>query len=335
MNPIVFVGVAAALLAAVAVGLLVRPVMSGRMAWTALVAAAATAVVTVVVGRALGLGTLEFLIGIAALALPVSLLVEAAAVASGAGEFARWLLMLLWGVVVFPITALVPLTLTAGCVAPDCGFEDFGAALPLVVSSAAYVLLGKPAHLDHTSDRGFVVGGLLLWFASAVWLTHLEGTVDEFTPRIALAAIVGPAAGAVGWLLVDLLRNTRRDTGQSLMLGLAAGMVATLPGAVSVQVPWSPIVGLLAGGLASLVYSLHRVTAAGLAPRWGATVLVAALVGFVAPAISGETVGVMFSGRAAVLVVPVLAFFAVATFSVLVSAPVWVLLRRRWARSRT
>jgi hypothetical protein len=341
MNPIVVVGIAAALVAALAVMLLVRPVLGGRMAWPALAATGATAVVTIVVGRLLGVASLEFLIGIAVFALPVLLLLEGAAVASGADTFARWLLMLTWGAVVFPASALVPLLLTRGCLAPDCGFEDFGGTLPLVVSSAAFVLLAwlpvgvqERAELDRASNRRAVIAGLVLWAATVVWLAHLEGVVDVYTPRILLAAVVGPAAGAVGWLVVDVLRDTRRSTGRSLMLGLVAGLVATLPGAVSVGLPWSAIVGVLAGGLASLVYSLRGSRTAGLATRWGTAILVAAAVGFLAPPISGDTVGVIFAARAAVLIAPILVFFGVAVFAIVVSAPVWVLVRRHAARER-
>lgn len=340
MNPILLVGVAAALLATAAVVVLVRPVLGARMTGPAAASALATAVVTTAVGGALGLGSLEFLIGISVFTLPVLLLVEAAAIASGADRFARWLLMTAWGLIVFPVAALVPLALTSGCLAPDCGFEDFGAGLPLLVSSSAFVLLAwlpagvhERAELDRPSSRRAIVAGLVLWIATGVWLAHLEGAVDEFTAPILIAALAGPLGGAVGWLLADILRNTRRSTGRSLMLGLVAGMVATLPGAVSVGLPWSPIVGVLAGGLAALVYSA-RGADGGLAARWGITVLVAAGVGFLAPAVSGDTVGVIFTARAAVLTAPILAFLGVAAFSVAVSAPVWVLVRRHAARDR-
>ena len=341
MNPIALVGVAAALLAALAVSVLVRPVLAGRMAWPALAATVATAAITIGVGRALNIASPEFLLGIAAFALPVLLLLEAAAIASGADTFARWLLMLVWGLIVFPASALVPLALTAGCLAPDCGFEDFGAGLPLVVSAAAYVLLARlpagvreRARLDRASGRRAAAAGFLFWAAAAVWLASLEGTVDEFTPRILLSAVVVPVAGAVGWLVVDLLRDTRVTTARSLSLGVVAGMVAVLPGAVSVAVPWSVIVGLLAGGLAALVYSLRVSRSVGLATRWAVTLLVAAAVGFLAPPVSGETVGLIFSARASVLVTPLLTFFGVVAFAVAVSAPVWLLVRRHAARER-
>lgn len=340
MNPIAALGVAAALLATAAVVVLVRPVLAARMTGPAAASALATAVVTIAVGWSLHLASPEFLLGISVFSLPVLLLLEAAAIASGADRFARWLLMLAWGVIVFPVSALVPLALTAGCLAPDCGFEDFGAGLPLLVSSGAFVLLAwlpagvrERAELDRLSIRRALIAGLALWVAAAAWLVHLEGAFDEFTGRILVAALVGPLGGAVGWLLADILRNTRRSTVRSLLAGLVAGMVATLPGAVSVDLPWSVIVGVIAGGLASLIYSA-RGADAGLASRWGATILVAAAVGFLAPPVSGDTVGMIFTARAAVLTTPVLMFFAVAGFAVAVSAPVWVLVRRHAARDR-
>jgi ammonia channel protein AmtB len=177
------------------------------------------------------------------------------------------------------------------------------------------------------------LAGVLVWVAAGGWLGILEGAIDEYTGRILVAAVVGPLGGAVGWLLSDILRNTRRSTARSLLAGLVAGMVATLPGAVSVGLPWSVLVGVIAGGLAAVIYSA-RGAEGGLAARWGATLLVAAAVGFLAPPVSGDTVGLIFTARAAVLTAPVLVFFAVAGFAVAVSAPVWVMVRRHAARER-
>lgn len=341
MNPIVVVGVLAALVAAGAMIVLVRPVLSGRMPWPALAAGLAAAALTIVIGRAAGAASLEFLIGVSAFTLPVLVLLEAAAIASGADRFARWLLLLAWGLLVFPAATIVPLVATRGCLAPECGFEDFGGALPLIVSSSAFVLLAwlpagvhERAEPRRPSSRRVIAAIVLLWLATIVWLAHLEGTIDAYTPRIALAAVVAPVTSALGWLAVDRLRNVARPVGRSLVLGLAVGTVVALPGAVSVGMPWSPIVGLLAGAVAALVFSVSERDVAGLAARWGMTVLVAIALGFVAPAVSGDTVGLIFSARAAVLTVPVLVLVAVSTFSVVVSAPVWVLVRRHATRER-
>ena len=341
MNPIVVVGVLASLLATGAILVLVRPVLGSRMPWPALAVAGATAILTVAVGRLLGAASLEFLVGVSAFTLPVLVLLEAAAIASGADRFARWLVMMVWGLVVFPAALIVPLLATGDCLAPDCGFEDFGAALPLVVSSSAFVLLAwLPAGVHERSEpvrpsnsRAVAATGML-WLATIAWLVHLEGMIDAYSPRIALAALVVPVASALGWLAVDRVRNVPRSAGRSLALGLAAGMVVALPGAVSVGMPWAPIAGLLAGAAAALVFSVNERDVAGLAARWGMTVLTAIAVGFVAPAISGDTVGLIFAARAAVLTIPLLALLAVAAFSVAVSAPVWILVRRHAARER-
>ena len=159
--------------------------------------------------------------------------------------------------------------------------------------------------------------------------------IDAYTPRIALAAVVAPVASALGWLAVDRLRNVARPVGRSLVLGLAVGMVVALPGAVSVGMPWSPIVGLLAGarGRARLLGERARCRGArgalGDDRARGDRASASSR-----PAVSGDTVGLIFSARAAVLTVPVLVLVAVSTFSVVVSAPVWVLVRRHATRER-
>lgn len=341
MNPIVVLGVLAALVAAGAMIVLLRPVLGSGIPWSAAAAWVATATLTIGIGSLTGAASLPFLIGIAAFTLPVLVLLEAAAAASGADRFARWLLLLVWGLVVFPVAFLVPLLATRDCLAPECGFEDFGGGLPLVVASSAYLLLAwlpagvhERAEPSRPSSRRVVAAVALLWLATIAWLTHLEGMLDAYTPRIVLAAVIAPIASALGWLTVDRLRNVGRPGARSVLLGLAVGMVVALPGAVSVGIPWSPIVGLLAGAVAALVFSVTERDIAGLAARWGMTVLAAVAVGFVAPAISGDVVGLIFSARAAVLTAPVLVLVAVSTFTVAVSAPVWVQVRRHATRDR-
>lgn len=341
MNAIVIVGVFSALAAAGAFALLL-PLMPGardtgaRMPWSALAVAFAAAVIVVVVGRQLGAASLEFLIGVSAFALPVLVLLRAAAVASGGGRLVRWIVLLVWGLVVFPVALLVPLLATADCLAPDCGFEDFGGALPLVVAAAAFVLLtgllaAKRGRWEPVwpSTRRTVVAIGLLWLASVVWLVHLEGTIDDYTARIALAAVVVPAASGIGWLVFDRLRNVPRSILRSVVLGLAVGIVAVVPGAVSVGMPWSLMTGLLAGASAALVFAASERLVVGYATRWGLAVLAAIAIGFLAPALCGDAVGLIFTARASVLAVPLLVWVAVAVFSAAVSVPVWVLARRR------
>lgn len=331
----VAISFAAGAFATLAIFQLVRPVIGGRMIWPALAGAVLTTLVTSALGLLSGAARLDYLLGLSAFALPVLVLLEAAAIGSGADRLARWVLMLAWGLVVFPGAALIPLVLTAPCRFTGCGFEDFGGALPLFVSAAAYVVLawapatgGAPPQVRGSEAIAGVLG---FWIAFVVWLASLEAAVDEFIPRILFAAVVGPAAGALGWLLVDTLKATGRVVTRSLGYGFLAGIAATASGAVEVRFPWSLVVGALAGIIGALIHASRPLVAGGTAPRWGLTLLGATAVGFLAPPISGDTIGIVFSAQVGVLATPLMAFVGVALGAALISAPVWVLLRRRQA----
>ncbi len=333
----VAISFAAGAFATLAISQLVRPVLGGRMVWPAIVAAILTTLVTSGLGLLSGAVRLDYLLGISAFALPVLVLLEAAAIGSGADRLARWVLMLAWGLVVFPGAALIPLVVTQPCRFTGCGFEDFGGALPLFVSAAAYVVLAwtPPGAVAAPQVRGSeaIAGVLGFWVAFAVWLTSLEAALDPYIPRILLAGVVGPAAAALGWFLVDRLKATGRAATRSLGFGFLAGIAATASGAVVVSFPWSLVVGAFAGITGALIHSARPLAAAGIAARWGLTLLGASAVGFLAPPISGDTIGILFSAQVGVLATPLMAFLGVALGAAIVSAPVWVLLRLRQTRS--
>lgn len=334
----VAISFAAGALATLAIFQLVRPVLGGRMVWPAIAAALLTTCVTGAIGGLSGAARLDYLLGISAFALPVLVLLEAAAIGSGADRVARWVLMLTWGLVVFPGAALIPLIVTEPCRFSGCGFEDFGGALPLFVSAAAYVVLAwtPPDAVApvQVGGREAIAGVIGFWLAFALWLASLEAALDAYVPRIFLAGAVGPAAGALGWLLVDRLKATGRPVTRSLGFGFLAGIAATTSGAVIVSFPWSAVVGAFAGIVGALIHSSRPLAVGGLSSRWGLTLLGAAAVGFLAPPIWGDTVGVLFSAQVGVIATPLMAFLGVALGSALISAPVWVLLRARQARRR-
>jgi len=338
---LVIVGLIAAAITTGALIVLVRPIMDGRMLWPTLGAAAAGALLTIGLGSLLGIAPLGYLIGVSAFAVPILVLLEAAAIDSGADRISRWIVLFAWGAIVFPLAALVPLWLTAACAGTYCELEDFGGALPLLVSSSAFALLAwlpagvvKRASADPHSNRRAMLALLVLWFAVVLWLVQLEGAIDEFVPRILLAGLVVPVAGGLGWLIADRARGVFRPFRRSLVLGVIAGLAAVLPGAVTVTFPWTIAVGSLAGALGSLVYSKRGLTSSGIATRWGLVILVAVTVGIIAPAIAGDTVGILFSANLGVLSTPVTSLLGVTLLSVVVSAPAWVLLRRTVSRDR-
>lgn len=93
---LVLVGLLAAAVATVALFTLARPIMDGRMVWPALGAAAVSAFLTIGLGRLFDIATLPYLIGIAGFAVPILVLLEAAAIGSGTDRTGRWILMLVW-----------------------------------------------------------------------------------------------------------------------------------------------------------------------------------------------------------------------------------------------
>lgn len=321
------VGVVAGLAAALALRLTV-PSLRGsgrRLVGLAIVVGGETTVL----GLTTGAAQAPYLIDLAAMAAVVLVLLLVAADAAGAGPRIRWLVPAVWGVVVLPATALGPLLATAGCPGEPCELQDFGGALPLALAPSAFVLFAvlvpraaRRKLPEFPPRRAAILGGVL-WAAFLVWITAMEGAIDAYTPTLLLAGLVGPAVGAVLWLVVDLVRRAHRPVARSLALGAMTGIVATLAGAATVTPPWSLAVAALAGAIGAGVARRRTVTVA----RVGWVVLSAALVGLLAPVVSGDAVGVLFTAQIGAVPVAVEAAAATALFAATVSVPVWVGIR--------
>ena len=325
----------AALCCAVMTGALVRmlrPTRVGETLVRAVVTVAGAAGVSLTAGVASGADTAEFFLASSFAAAPVSVLLGAAAEEARPGRRGvAWALALAWGLVVYPLCAVVPPLVFRMCAASECRVEDFGAGLALFVSSAASVLLAWRAQADTTRESWtrFALPVLTIWLAGALWLASLEGVIDAYTLRILLAALLAPLGGALAWVLADVLRRAERHPLRSAADGVLAGLVAIVPGAAGISFPWSLAVGALAGAVAALVYGLRRLSSAGRAGHWALVVLASTAVGYLAPAVSGDSIGFLFSGRIAALVPPTLAFLAVAAVGMLVTAPIWAIGRPR------
>lgn len=299
----------------------------------ALLSALGGGAIVLALGLAFELATAPHLLGIAMFAVPVALLIDLGAVAAGADRLATWVLVVAWGAVVFPVAVLVPLGIAAVCAAPECVAEDFGGGLALFASAAAFLALTwispvVPGALRSGSRRRLAIALVLMALGFLLWLVHLEGALDAYVWRILAAGAIAPIAATAGWLIVDRLRGSGMTAVRILAGGIGAGMVAIAPGAVSVHFPWTVIVGLLAGVAAAVVHSSQALADAGEVARWALALLSAAAIGFFAPPISGDAVGIVFSARIAALSAPMVLFLGVSLFAVLASAPAWLLLRR-------
>lgn len=309
---------------------MLRPLHAAEALVRTGVTVAGAASVSVTAGMLTGADTAAFFLASSFAAAPVSVLLGAAAEEARPGRRGvAWALVLTWGVVVFPACAVVPPLIFGSCAASECRVEDFGGGLALLVSSSASVLLAwrAPGGVVRENWRRFALPVLVVWVAGAFWLASLEGMVDAYTWRILLAAFVAPLGGAVAWVLVDVLRRAERHPLRSAADGVLAGLVAIVPGAAGISFPWSLAVGALAGAAAALVYGLRRLSSAGRAGHWALVVLASTAVGYLAPAVSGDSIGLLFSGRIAALAPPMLAILAVAAVGTLASAPIWAIRR--------
>lgn len=332
MTALLVVSFAMSAVTTACIATLVPAVGRPRAVRRAILALLVALLVTVTGGVLSGAETLDFLIGVTLAAGPVAMLLGAAADDSfPAHRVWADAIVYVWAGVVFPLSVIVPGIVLSGCASPDCRVEDFGGALPLLVSSAASALFAWGAREDSPSIPWvrFAIAASVVWVSGALWLTSLEGAIDDYTPRILATAFFGPLGGAAAWLIADQLRGRGAASGRSAAHGALAGFVAIIPGAATLSFPWSLAVGGLAGLAAALVYGARRMSRAGRAGHWAGVVLTAAAVGFFAPAVSGDTIGFIFSGRIGALVPPVAMFVAVAAFGVLVTAPVWLIGRRR------
>ncbi|QEO10161.1 hypothetical protein [Protaetiibacter larvae] len=322
----------------VAVAAMFRPAGRRVAVLRAILATALATVVTAGAGTALRADTPEFLMSVSFAVAPVAILLGAAAEEAAPGRRrVAWSLVLGWALVVFPASVIVPPLVFAACTMPECRVEDFGGGLALLVSSAASALLAWRAHV-HGAEQGwarFAVPVLVLWLGGALWLMSLEGAIDSYTGRILLAALLSPLAGGAAWLIVDLLRQASRHPLRSVADGVVAGLVAIVPGAATVSFPWSATVGAAAGAAAALVYGARRIASAGRGGHWALVVLASTAIGYLAPAVSGDTIGLLFSGRIAALLPPLAAFLAIAAFGVVTSVPSWLMRGPRRASDAT
>ncbi|PZQ91513.1 MAG: hypothetical protein DI534_00555 [Leifsonia xyli] len=327
--------IVSALSCAVMTAALVRMVRPSRLAEAvirALVATLGAVVVALSAGALTGAESTSFLLASAFAVAPVAVLLGGAAEEAAPGRRAvSWTLVMVWALVVFPVCAILPPLLSELCGTSECRVEDFGGGLALFVSSAASVLLAwrVPTTLTREGWSRFAPPVAVAWIAGTIWLVSLEGVVDTYTWRILFAAAVAPLGGAVAWMVVDLLRRAPRHPLRSAADGVLAGFVAIVPGAAGISFPWSLTVGALAGAAAALVYGSRRLSSGGRAGHWALVVLTSTAVGYFAPAVSGDTIGFVFSGRISALLPPIVTFAAVAVFGVVTSIPSWSLARRR------
>lgn len=187
------------------------------------------------------------------------------------------------------------------------------AALALAIVLGTRVGFAKGLHKPHNVPL-VLLGAGLLWFG---WLGFNAGSqlaADGIAALALINTIAAPAAGIIGWLIVERVKDGKA-TSVGAASGAIAGAVAITPSCASLTPLWALVVGLCAGVLCALAIELKY--------RWGfddsldvvGIHLVGGLVGTLAIGIVGTEVGLIFTGSFTQLGSQALASLVVMVFS--------------------
>ena len=277
--------------------------------------------VTVAAGVLAAAETASFLWGLSFATVPITLALQLVL----APKIAR-VVVWVWATVVFPVSVVVPAIMVRGCMTPECIPEDFGGGVALFATAGACALVAARGSIPRRGGAPLQPAALgVLLACGIVWLVSLEGAIDAYSPRLFAASVFATLGGAFAWWLTRVMRGHAEITDASPVYGALLGFVAIVPGAATVDLALTPVVGALAGAFGALLVSGGAATA----------VLFATVTGVLAPGVSGAGRGLIFSGRIGTLLPPTATFLAVGVFSALVTAlALWVRRRTRGEERR-
>lgn len=285
-----------------------------------------------------GLGSL--FLPIAALGGVAAYLATIAVRATGAGIPVTIVFAGVWSVIVFVPTAITSFG-PVGVPGP-LGVEaiDHGGSLAVNVAAGAAalgVLLATGSRSPHlrtaTISRGTgVVAVVALCAGWVVWLAGIELAIDGMTPGILLNGVVGALGGAVGWLVVQLIRH-QSMTLAAVAAGLVSGLVSVTAGASLFTPVSAAAAGILAGG-AACIFTLRRVGSSR-RQQWFVvgSHLIAGAVGIGVLGLLASGMGFLFTGQLGLIQNQVLGTVLVAGYSTAVSFVLWFVLKRISARA--
>ena len=187
------------------------------------------------------------------------------------------------------------------------------AALALAIVLGTRVGFAKGVHKPHNVPL-VLLGAGLLWFGWLGFNAGSELAADGVAALALINTIAAPAAGIIGWLIVERIKDGKA-TSVGAASGAIAGAVAITPSCASLTPLWAIVVGLFAGVLCALAVELKF--------RWGfddsldvvGIHLLGGLVGTLAIGIVGTEVGLIFSGSFTQLGSQALASLVVMVFS--------------------
>ncbi len=127
-----------------------------------------------------------------------------------------------------------------------------GLALALVLGKRVGFQKGmsKPHNVPLT-----LLGAALLWFGWFGFNAGSEGAVDGISALAWINTLVAPAAGILGWLIVEKFKDGK-PTSIGAASGAVAGLVAITPACNILTPGWAIVLGILVGAVCALAIDL-------------------------------------------------------------------------------
>jgi len=189
-------------------------------------------------------------------------------------KFGAWLVFAgIWATIVyFPVASWVfnftivdGKIVDGGWIAYSLGAIDFagGTAVHINAGAAALALalvlgkrIGFAKGMDKPHNVPFVLlGAGLLWFGWFGFNAGSELAADGIASLAFINTIAAPAAGVLGWLVVERLKEGKA-TSVGAASGAVAGLVAITPACASLTPMWAILLGLVTGAICALAIEL-------------------------------------------------------------------------------
>ncbi|MCS5733220.1 ammonium transporter [Herbiconiux daphne] len=180
-------------------------------------------------------------------------------------KFGAWMVFAgIWVTVVYFPVAFMVFNLAEGW-APVWGVNDFagGTAVHINAGAAALALalvLGKRVGFQKGIQKPHnvpltLLGASLLWFGWFGFNAGSEAAVDGVAAIAWINTLAAPAAGILGWLIVEKIKDGK-PTSIGAASGAVAGLVAITPACNILTPGWAIVLGVLAGAVCALAVEL-------------------------------------------------------------------------------
>ncbi|QYH35570.1 ammonium transporter [Salinibacterium sp. M195] len=162
-----------------------------------------------------------------------------------------------------------------------------------------------------------LIGAALLWFG---WFGFNAGAASDADEAglIVFNTLAAPAAGILGWIVVEKLR-TGKATAVGAVSGVVAGLVAITPACANLTPGWTLVLGAIAGAVSALAIELKYNLGFDDSLDVVGLHLVAGIIGTIYLGFFATGTGLFTGGDAGQLVVQTISVLAVAIFSFVMS----------------